>query len=67
MPRNTRNTRNTRTHRIRAPQWHDPIVDMLVEERRRRNNEYHNQYGRSRQEFWESVARRFICVIKYIL
>ncbi len=56
-----------RTPRIQSPQWHDPMTDMLVEERRRRNDEFHNLYGRSRQDFWESVARRFICVIFYFV
>ena len=49
-----------RSHRIRPPQWHDPMVDMLIDERDRRNTEYHRQYSRSKQEFWESVARRYI-------
>ena len=49
-----------RSHRIQPVQWHDPHTDFLVDERRRRNEEYHNTYGRSRQEFWSSVARRFI-------
>jgi hypothetical protein len=43
--------------------WYDPYVDFLVEERRRRNEQFHVMYGRSRQEFWNSVARRFICLI----
>ncbi len=51
------------SHRIQPVQWHDPHTDLLVDERRRRNDEYHNTYGRSRQEFWESVARRFIYII----
>ncbi len=49
-----------RSHRIQPVQWYDPHTDFLVDERRRRNEEYHNTYGRSRQEFWSSVARRFI-------
>jgi len=56
-----------RQHRSRYVQWHDPMVDMLIDERERRNVEYHNTYGRSRQEFWSSVARRFICVIFYFI
>lgn len=52
-----------RTQRFSTPQWHDPMVDMLIEERRRRNVQYHNTYGRSRQEFWSSVARRFLYMI----
>jgi hypothetical protein len=31
---------------------------MLISERLRRNNYYHSVEGRSRAEFWESVARR---------
>lgn len=49
--------------RIRPIAWIDPYVDYLIDERRRRNTEYHNIYGRSRQDFWESVARRFVCAI----
>jgi len=48
-------------------QWHTPTTDMLIDERERRNAEYHTRYGRSRQDFWESVARRyilFICSLK---
>ena len=52
-----------RLHHIQPVQWHDPHTDFLVDERRRRNEEYHNTYGRSRQEFWSSVARRFIYII----
>ena len=48
--------------RIRAVQWTEPYVDFLIDERRRRNDEYHNTYGSSRQEFWSSVARRFIII-----
>jgi hypothetical protein len=43
--------------------WEDVYVDYLVEERRRRNDQYHETYGRSRQSFWDSVARRFVCLI----
>ena len=45
-----------RLRRIRPAIWHDLAVDMLIKERERRNEEYHNIYGRSRQEFWASVA-----------
>ena len=55
--------RNYRTRRVSTPQWHDPMMDMLIEERRRRNDQYHNTYGRSRQEFWSSISRRFLCMI----
>jgi len=63
MPRPRRHHRHHRHHhsrRIHPPQWHDPMVDMLIDERERRNTEYHTQYSRSWQEFWESVARRYI-------
>jgi len=59
--------RQRRSHRIAPPQWHDPMVDMLIDERDRRNTEYHNWYSRSRQEFWESVARRYVYFILYVL
>lgn len=52
--------RSHRSRRIVPPQWHDPMVDMLIDERERRNVEYHSIYRRSRQNFWESVARRYI-------
>ena len=52
--------RQRRSHYIAPPQWHDPMVDMLIDERERRNTEYHRQYSRSQQDFWESVARRYI-------
>jgi hypothetical protein len=52
-----------RSRRIVPPQWHDPMVDMLIDERRRRNDQYHNTYRRSREEFWELIARRFLCMI----
>lgn len=56
-----------RQQRITHPQWHDPMVDMLIEERRRRNVQYHNTYNRSREEFWNSVARRFLslCIMLF--
>lgn len=38
--------------------WHNAETDMLISERLRRNNYYHSVEGRSRAEFWESVARR---------
>jgi hypothetical protein len=41
------------------------MVDMLIDERRRRNDHYHRAYGRSRHDFWSSVARRFVCMIFY--
>jgi hypothetical protein len=50
--------RTQRSHRIRTIEWVDPFTNFLVEERRRRNDEYHDRYGRRRMEFWESVARR---------
>lgn len=39
-------------------QWGDAECDMLVEERLRRNDEYHNIVGRSRVRFWRSIKRR---------
>ena len=38
--------------------WGDAETDFLVEERRRRNHEYHYVYRRSKAEFWESVSRK---------
>ena len=48
---------------ISQPEWHDPMVDMLIDERQRRNVQYHNTYSRSREDFWESVAQRFLYMI----
>ena len=48
-------------------QWHILIMDMLIDEREWRNAKYYLRYGRSRQDFWESIARRyilFICSLK---
>jgi hypothetical protein len=67
MPRRTRRQNARRQNRVQPAQWHDPMVDMLINERRRRNDDYHNLYGRSRQDFWHSVARRFICTIFYFI
>ena len=39
-------------------QWGDAECDMLVSERICHNEEYHNIIGRSRVDFWKSVARR---------
>jgi hypothetical protein len=38
--------------------WRIPETDYLVDERRRRNEQFHSIEGTSRVEFWESVARR---------
>ena len=38
--------------------WGEAETDFLVEERRRRNYEYHYVYRRSKEEFWESVSRK---------
>ena len=54
--------RQPRRH-SRPIQWFDEYTDYLVEERRRRNDEFHNEYGRDRSRFWRSIARRFICII----
>ena len=38
--------------------WDDPETDLLVSERRRRNEEYYRRYRGNKLEFWESVSRR---------
>jgi len=38
--------------------WEDNEIDLLVEERRRRNVEYHVRYRGNKTGFWRSVARR---------
>ena len=61
----TYNRSHNQSCRIQPPQWHGPMVDMLIELRRRRNDNYHRMYSRSRQEFWSDIARRFVCMIFY--
>jgi hypothetical protein len=39
-------------------EWSDAITEFLIDERRRRNEYFHSIRGRSRVEFWESMARR---------
>ena len=39
-------------------EWTESQVRMLINQRKYRNNEYHRIIGRSRREFWNSVARR---------
>ena len=39
-------------------QWGDAKCNMLVSKRIRQNEEYHDTVGRSRLNFWASVARR---------
>ena len=67
MPRNRRSHHcsHHRSHCIQPPRWHDLIVDMLINEQERRNDKYHNMYSRSRQEFWDSVARRYILLYMF--
>jgi Myb/SANT-like DNA-binding domain len=38
--------------------WRDTEIDLLVSERRRRNDEYHARFRGNKTEFWQSVARR---------
>src|SRR5947199_721535 len=38
--------------------WGDPETDLLVRERRRRNNEYHTRFRGNKVEFWQSVVGR---------
>ena len=38
--------------------WNNPETDLLIDERRRRNDYFHSIEGRSRVEFWESVSRK---------
>ena len=38
--------------------WGDAETEYLVEERRRRNYEYHYNYRGNKLRFWRSVARR---------
>jgi len=45
----------SRTSRI---VWGEAETDMLVDERRRRNDEYHYAHRGDKAAFWESVSRR---------
>ena len=38
--------------------WGEAETDFLVDERKRRNYEYHYVFRRSKAEFWESVSRK---------
>ena len=38
--------------------WGDAETDYLVDERRRRNHEYHYYFHGNKLGFWQSVARR---------
>lgn len=58
--------RHTRTRRSYNVQWNWAMMDELVDIRRDRNHAYHNTNGRSRHEFWDTVANRFICLISII-
>jgi len=39
-------------------EWTESQIRLLVNQRKYRNNEYHRIIGRSRRDFWDSVARR---------
>lgn len=53
-------THRRHNHSTQSSQWHDPMTDMLIDERERGNAKYHNNYGISRQEFWASVFQGYI-------
>jgi len=36
--------------------WGDAETDLLVSERRRRNDDYHIRFKGNKMEFWKSVA-----------
>lgn len=38
--------------------WEDPEMDLLISERRRRNDEYHTRFRGNKVEFWKSITRR---------
>lgn len=38
--------------------WNDNEVQMLINERKRRNEEYWFMLGRSKLPFWEEVAKK---------
>ncbi|GES88858.1 hypothetical protein RCL_jg16607.t1 [Rhizophagus clarus] len=58
MPRHTRSRRSHyNVH------WNWAMMDELVDIRRDRNRAYHNINGRSRYDFWDSVANRTMSFI----
>ena len=49
---------NTTISRNPPVTWNEHEIQLLIDQRRYRNVEYHQMVGRSRVEFWNSVARR---------
>jgi len=54
----TTNPSNTRTNNSAHATWNEQQIRLLINQRKHRNNEYHQTVGRSRVPFWNSVARR---------
>ena len=38
--------------------WSNPKTDLLVSEKRKRNNKYHTRFRANKTEFWQSVGQR---------
>lgn len=38
--------------------WDERTIRLLIDQRKHRNQEYHQIVGRSRRKFWDSVSRR---------
>src|SRR5436305_543 len=54
----TTNAGNTRTNNSAHATWNEQQIRLLINQRKHRNDEYHQTVGRSRVPFWNSVARR---------
>ncbi|CAJ0760093.1 15255_t:CDS:2 [Entrophospora sp. SA101] len=53
----SRNEAKPHCSAIKMVEWTDTQIRILIDERRNRNEEYHN-FGRNRIRFWDSIATR---------
>src|SRR2546421_6343775 len=63
----TTNPSNTRTNNSAHATWNEQQIRLLINQRKHRNDEYHQTVGRSRVPFWNSVARRINRSVDQIL
>lgn len=52
------NTTNTTTTINTGSEWNTQTIRLLINQRKYRNREYYQIIGRSRTNYWESIARR---------
>jgi hypothetical protein len=55
---NNNNIHNITTIDISEPEWNERTIRLLINQRKYRNQEYYRIIGRSRVNYWNSVARR---------